>query len=256
MARVLADADSGEVLEPPRKRPATAASEPSTAASEPLPGLPAVDVPPAWPPAGPPADPVEPSGRADRGPEWDRAADAIADAAPRKETQSLRAKILQKTVYLSAAQGALNLGLPQTATTIAVCSKPLSQAADRLAKKNTVVDKIVGLVESTQSDTTILIGLHLCIGSAFALESGVMQRIMERNAWLQSHPAARNMLAGGLVSMMTLPEKLLVRANIESEDLDKVSAELQEKAAQLIAAMAEHERQQQQGGPPYEYGAP
>lgn len=239
MARVLVDDDD------PRLTSNKTQPAPEAKASPASPDIP-------WPKQVPPVEPVTPAGTDDRGPEWDRAADVIRDKVPRKETQSLRAKILQKSIYLAAARGALKADLPQTATTIAVCSKPLSQALDRSAKKNAAINRIVSLVEGTQSDTAMLIGLHACIASAFVLESGMVQRVIERNSWLQAHPGAQMTIAGALASMMTLPEKFLVRADIESEDLERMAGTLleeaanrmQDQAAAAMAAQAEHARYQ------------
>lgn len=190
--------------------------------------------------------PVKPKGTNDRGPEWDRAEAEIKAKSPRKENQSARAKIIQKSVYLSAAEGALNVGLPQTATALAACSKPLSQAWDRAAKNSSIVDRMVSMVEGTQSDTAILIGLHLTITAAFALESGIIQKLMERNTWLQNHPAAQASIATSLALAMTLPEKLLVRADVESENLDEAVNDLVSSASNLMVAQQAQAQQAQE----------
>src|SRR4029077_9152711 len=142
MARVLVDAETGEPLGreaslPPAATPRPPTSQPRAAAAA-RPPDPVRDE--IWPAAEKVADPVTPAGTDDRGPEWDRAREIIDEKTPRKENQSLRAKILQKSIYLSAAQAALNAELPQTAATIALCSKPLSQALDRSAKKNALIN--------------------------------------------------------------------------------------------------------------------
>jgi len=188
-------------------------------------------------PTPPEPDPVTPSGHPKPSPEWSkaRAEETIKDSEPRKEVHSARAKILQKTVYLPAARKALDLQLPETATVLAASSKPLSQAWDRAAKKSPFIGKVVNLVAGSQSDTAILIGLHSCILSALALESGLVNRLIEKNNWLKENPTAQIAIATALASMMKLPQQLLVRADIESENLDEATGKLLDEAAAMVA---------------------